>query len=74
MPAPDSDIVTIQVPFTVRKRGGRKLVLAPDSAPMLPAAPHIDSPLVKRHCPRLPVAEDAGDRSVRHDQGDWVVS
>jgi len=47
MPAPDSDVVTIKVPFTVRKRGGRKLVLAPDGAPMPPAAPHIDSTLVK---------------------------
>jgi hypothetical protein len=47
MPAPDSGVVTIKVPFTVRKRGGRKLVLAPDGAPMPPAAAHIDSTLVK---------------------------
>ena len=40
-------VVTIKIPFTVRKRGGRKLVLAPDGAPMPPAAPHIDSTLVK---------------------------
>jgi len=31
----------------VRKRGGRKLVLAPDGAPVPPAAPHIDTTLVK---------------------------
>jgi len=31
----------------VRKRGGRKLVLAPDGAPVPPSAPHIDSTLVK---------------------------
>ncbi len=31
----------------MRKRGGRKLVLAPDGAPVPPAAPHIDSTLVK---------------------------
>ena len=40
-------VVTIKIPFTVRKRGGRKLVLAPDGAPMPPAAPHMDSTLVK---------------------------
>ncbi len=47
MPAPDSDVVTIKVPFAVRKRGGRKLVLAPDGAPMPPAAPHVDSTMIK---------------------------
>ncbi|MGE3067163.1 MAG: hypothetical protein AB7K67_16385 [Hyphomicrobiaceae bacterium] len=47
MPAPDPAVVTIKVPFAVRKRGGRKLVLAPDGAPMPPAAPHMDSTLVK---------------------------
>ena len=35
------------MPFAVRKRGGRKLVLAPDGAPVPPATPHIDSTLVK---------------------------
>ena len=47
MPARDSDVVAIKIPFTVRMRGGRKLVLAPDGAPVPPAAPHIDSTLVK---------------------------
>jgi len=47
MPAPHSEVVTIKVPFAVRKRGGRKLVLAPDGAPMPPAVPHIDRTLVK---------------------------
>ena len=47
MPTPDSGVVTIKVPFAVRKRGGRKLILAPDGAPMPPAAPEIDSTLVK---------------------------
>ncbi|MGE0630163.1 MAG: hypothetical protein AB7O43_20390 [Hyphomicrobiaceae bacterium] len=40
-------VVTIKIPFAVRKRGGRKLVLAPDGAPMPPAAPQVDSTLVK---------------------------
>ena len=47
MPAPDAAVVTIKVPFAVRKRGGRKLVLAPDGAPVPPVAPHVDSTLVK---------------------------
>jgi len=33
--------------LTVRKRGGRKLVLAPNGASLPPAAPPIDSTLVK---------------------------
>ncbi len=45
--ARDAGVVTIKVPFTVRKRGGRKLVLAPDGAPTPPAAPRVDSTLVK---------------------------
>lgn len=40
-------VVTIKVPFAVRKRGGRKLVLSPDGAPAPPVAPHIDGTLVK---------------------------
>ena len=47
MPAPESVVVTIKVPFAVRKRGGRKLVLAPDGAPMPALPPHVDSTLAK---------------------------
>ena len=43
----DRAVVTIKVPFAVRKRGGRKLVLAPDGAPVPAMAPYIDSTLVK---------------------------
>ena len=43
--AQDSDVVTIKVPFAIRQGGGRRLVLAPDGAPMPPAAPHVDSTL-----------------------------
>jgi len=47
MPRQEPAVVTIKVPFAVRKRGGRKLVLAPDGAPVPPSAPRIDSTLVK---------------------------
>jgi hypothetical protein len=47
MPAPESAVVTIKVPFAVRKRGGRKLVLAPNGAPVPPLAPQVDGTLVK---------------------------
>src|SRR5215475_4042216 len=47
MPAPDPAVVTIKVPFAVRKHGGRKLVLAPDGAPAPPLAPQVDGTLVK---------------------------
>jgi len=40
-------VVTIKVPFAMRKRSGLKLVLAPNGAPLPPAAPQIDSTLVK---------------------------
>ncbi len=39
--------VTVRVPFTVRRRGGRKVIVAPDGAPQAPARPQVDSTLVK---------------------------
>ena len=47
MPQQEPAVVTIKVPFAVRKRGGRKLVLAPNGVPVPPVAPHIDSTLIK---------------------------
>ena len=47
MAASDPAVVTIKVPFAVRKHGGPKLILAPDGAPMPPLAPQVDSTLVK---------------------------
>jgi hypothetical protein len=47
MPAPNPALVTIKVPFAIRKHGGRKLVLAPDGAPVPPLAPQVDGTLVK---------------------------
>jgi hypothetical protein len=47
MAAPGPAVVTIKVPFAVRKRGGRKLIFAPDGAPVPPLAPQVDNTLVK---------------------------
>jgi hypothetical protein len=47
MPRQEPAVVTIKVPFAVRKRGGRKLVLSPDGAPAPAMVPHIDSTLLK---------------------------
>ena len=47
MPAPDPAVATAKVPVAIQKRGGRKVVLAPNGAPMPPAAPEIDCTLVK---------------------------
>ena len=40
--------ITIQVPLTVRKRGGRKLIVAPvGQEPWASARPRVDNTLVK---------------------------
>ncbi len=47
MPRPEPVVMTIKVPFAVRKRGGQKLVLAPNGAPVPATVPHVDSTLIK---------------------------
>ena len=42
-----AETLTVKVAFAVRKRGGRKLVLAPDGTVTAPGRPRIDSALVK---------------------------
>ena len=39
--------ITVRVPITLRKRGGRRLVVAPDGAPWSPPRARIDSTLIK---------------------------
>jgi hypothetical protein len=46
----DGRTVTVRVPISIRRRGGRKLVLTPDGADVTAAAPvrrHIDNAMVK---------------------------
>ena len=39
--------LTVRVPFTIQKRGGRKLAIAADGSTLAPPRPRIDSTLVK---------------------------
>ena len=39
--------LTVRVPFTIRKRGGRKLAISADGSTLAPPRPRIDSTLVK---------------------------
>jgi hypothetical protein len=45
----DGKIFTVRVPISIRRRGGRKLVLAPDGMNVTtpPVARHVDSAMVK---------------------------
>ena len=42
-----STSITVRVPVTIRKRGGRRLVVAPDGAPWSAPRPRVDNTLVK---------------------------
>ena len=46
MTAP-AQTLTVRVPFTIRKRGGRKLAIAADGSTLAPPRPRIDGTLVK---------------------------
>lgn len=43
----DQRTLTVRVPLAIKKRGGRKLVIAPDGAAWTPPRARIDSTLVK---------------------------
>ena len=45
----DGRTVTVRVPISIRKRGGRRLVVAPDGTNVtaVPTCPHIDNAMVK---------------------------
>jgi hypothetical protein len=44
---PTDEIVKVRVPFAIRKRGGRKLIVVPAGATPAPERPWIDSAMVK---------------------------
>jgi hypothetical protein len=41
------EVVKVRVPFSIRKRGGRKLVVVPAGAEALPERPRVDNTMVK---------------------------
>lgn len=43
----DRRTLTVRVPFTIKMRGGRKLVIAPDGAPWSPPRARIDNTMIK---------------------------
>src|SRR5689334_13827641 len=43
----DNRTVTVRVPISITKRGGRKLVLAPDRANMAHSVRHVDNTILK---------------------------
>ena len=68
----DGRTITVRVPISIRKRGGRKLVLAPDGTNVT-AAP-VTPPHRQRHGqgdrPGVPLARNAGERHARDHRGD----
>jgi hypothetical protein len=43
----DGRIVTVHIPITFTKRGGRKMILAPDGIEMAPMPPRVDNALIR---------------------------
>ena len=41
------DVVRVRVPFAIRKRGGRKLVLVPAAPTLVPDRPRVDNAMIK---------------------------
>lgn len=46
-PPKSAEVVRVHVPFVIRKRGGRKLILTPGGATATPDRPQIDSAMIK---------------------------
>ena len=66
----DGQTITVRVPIAIRRRGGRKLVLASDgNVAAAPVTRHVDIH-GQGDCPGVPVARPAGKRNARDDRGD----
>ena len=44
---PPDEVVRVRVPFSIRKRGGRKLVVVPAGTAPVPDRPRVDNAMVK---------------------------
>jgi hypothetical protein len=64
--------ITVRVPISIRRLGGRKLVLALDgtNVTMASARRHIDNAMVKAIARGVPMAGDAGEGHPRDRPGD----
>lgn len=45
--AADGGVLTVRIPFQIKKRGGRKIVIAPEGASWSAPRPRVDSTMVK---------------------------
>ena len=66
----DGRTITVRVPISIRKRGGRKLVLAPDGTKSrrAPVCRHIDNAMVKAIARAFRWREMLESGTVRHDR------
>jgi hypothetical protein len=48
------EVVKVRVPFSIRKRGGRKLIVVPAGAEALPQRPRVDCCRTEAACDRPP--------------------
>jgi hypothetical protein len=67
----DERTVTVRVPISIRKRGGRKLVLASDGTKVTtaPSCRHVDNAMVKAVARAFRWRKNAGERCVCHRCG-----
>jgi hypothetical protein len=67
----DGRTLTVHVPLAFRKRGGRKIIIAPQGAEAwAPPRPGVDNTLVKALARGVPVAKAAGNRYAHDRRGD----
>ena len=58
-------ILTVRVPFAIRKGGGRKLAIAADGSTLAPPRRRIDSTLVKALARGSSLEQASGERPLR---------
>ena len=59
----DGETLTVQIPLRLRKRGGRKLMVAPEGATAwAPQRARVDNAMVKAIARAHPLAANAGER------------
>ena len=63
-PAKGPEVVRVHVPFSIRKRGGRKLVLVPGGAETVPERVRVDNAMIKALARAFPLAQAPGDRRL----------